>query len=972
MVVRPRRLISCIVVFAATIAQNSSRAQESIGHYVVRLRDEPVITHLSHQAIGSAQRPKLDSEEAATYRSQLLSRQNDLKTWIEGLPEASVLAQIDTVFNGLAVRLRPEDIPLLKQRPEVAEVIASMHYHKALDAAVPLLDVPQAWANPKIGGEGNAGAGVKIAVIDTGVDINHPMLQDASLFAPSGFPRFSIPTPLCNNSDQRFTNSKVIVARNYVSLLDKPDPNCDAEDRDGHGTFVSAIAAGVRVTAPLASISGVAPKAFLGSYKVFGTPGVNDQATFAAILKALDDAMKDGMNVINLSLGAPTTELPVNDPLATAVTQAIDGGVTVVIAAGNDGPGTGTISSPGTAPEAITVGAASNSRILANPLLVEASVPVPASLQQIAVLLGNGPKLSSSIGPVPLVDVSTLDTSGIACAPLPPGSLAGEMALILRGTCNFSVKIENAASAGAIAVIIYNNQLHQPPILIDVEGATQIPSGMIGNDDGVALAEIIASDEGGLQATLQAQAAAIPTPPNRMATFSAEGPSTDFGLKPDLVATGTMIYSAAQRNYPAGLQYDPSGFSVFSGTSFSTPMVSGAAALLKQAAPAFSPGQIKSALVNTASKVVTGSQGGPVSVLAQGNGLLDAAAAVSTTFVVTPVSISFGAHPPGSIFSSAATLSVTNLLTSSDTFTMTTTNSENLTVSASPSSFSLAPGASLVVVVTATSTNPLNGTIEGYVAISNQSSQKRVTIPYWGTFFHPAANPGGVVNAASLSSGPAAVVSGGLISIFGSDLASFTESAATIPLPQSLGGTNVTLSGKSVPLLFASPTQINAQVPFELASASTADLVVSLDGVSSTPLTVSLSPAAPGIFTVGQGGTGLGVILHASNSAPVTPENPARSGEFLELYATGLGAATPAVATGAAASSTPPSSTQIFPSVSIAGISAPVTFSGLAPAFVGLYQINFQLPADVPSGDQPLIVSANNVSSNPVTISIGK
>ena len=971
MVVKPRWLILSTVVLAATAATSALEAQESIGHYVVKLRDEPVITHLSHQAIGSSPLARLDSEEAANYRSQLLNRQDILKTWIEGLPAASVLAQIDTVFNGLAVTLRPEDIPLLKQRPEVEDIIASIHYHKALDAAVPLLDVPQAWANPKVGGEGDAGAGVKIAVIDTGIDINHPMLQDASLFAPSGFPRFSTPTLLCNNSDQRFTNSKVIVARNYVSLLDVPDPNCDAEDRDGHGTFVSAIAAGERVAAPLASISGVAPKAFLGSYKVFGTPGINDQATFAAVAKALDDAVKDGMNVINLSLGAPTTDLPVNDPLATAVARAIEAGAIVVVAAGNDGPGTGSISSPGTAPEAITVGATTNSRILANPLVVTASVPVPASLQQIGVLLGNGPKLTSSVGPAPLVDVSTLDPSGIACAPLPPQSLVGEMVLIRRGTCNFSVKIENAFGAGAIAVIVYNNQLDQPPILMDVGGATQIPSGMISNDDGVGLEELIASGEGSVQGTLQAQPTAIPTPPNRMATFSADGPSTDFGLKPDLVATGTTIYSAAQRNYPAGAQYDASGFSVFSGTSFSTPMVSGTAALVKQAAPAFSPAQIKSALVNSAAKVVTGSQGGPIGVLAQGNGLLDAAAALQITLVVTPVSISFGAHPPGSVLASSTNLNVTNVSPSSDTFTVTTANTGSLTVSTSPSSFTLASGASLVLVVSATSTNPLNGTIEGYVAINSQNSQRSITIPYWGTFLHPAANPGGVVNAASLNSGPAAVVSGELISIFGSDLAGFTESAATIPLPLSLGGTTVTLGGKTAPLLFASSTQINAQVPFELASASTADLVVSLDGVSSTPVTVSLSPAAPGIFTMGQSGTGRGVILHASNSAPVTPDNPARAGEFLELFATGLGAASPAVATGAAASSTPPSSTRIAPSVSIAGISAPVTFSGLAPAFVGLYQINFQLPTDVPTGDQSLTLSANQVTSNPVTISIG-
>src|SRR5581483_665850 len=114
---------------------------------------------------------------------------------------------------------------------------------------------------------------IKIAIIDTGIDINHPMFQDGSLTFPAGYPKFTSPTPLCNASDQRFTNTKVIVARNYVPLLSNPDQNCDAEDRDGHGTFTAAIAGGRRATAPLASIAGAAPKAYLGSYKVFGTPG---------------------------------------------------------------------------------------------------------------------------------------------------------------------------------------------------------------------------------------------------------------------------------------------------------------------------------------------------------------------------------------------------------------------------------------------------------------------------------------------------------------------------------------------------------------------------------------------------------------------------------------------------------------------------------------------------------------------------
>ena len=948
------------------------QAQEVVKHYLVKLRDEPVIAHLRHQTAGPASlRLEMESADTAVYRAQLQTRQRDVQRRIEAFPGAVVRGQVDTVFNGFAVSLRPQDVASLKLDPDVEDVIPSIQYHKLLDAAIPLVNVPQAWANPKVGGEANAGRGVKVAIIDTGIDINHPMFQDTSLVPPTGFPRFTVSTASCKNTDRNFTNTKVIVAKNYVDLLDNPDQFCDAEDRDGHGTFVSAIAAGKRVTAPLASIAGVAPEAFLGSYKVFGTPGTNDTASLEAIITAIDDAVKDGMNVINLSLGAPANDLPANDQLAIAAANAVSAGVTVVAASGNEGPGSSTVTSPGTSPAVITVGAATNSRILANPLLITASTPVPPPLDKLGGLPRNGPKITSVVGPAPLVDVTTVGASD-ACSALQPGTLAGKFVLIRRGNCNFSDKILNAFTGGAAAVIIYNDRTNEPPIVMDVGAATQIPSVMIGNSEGIALVRFLASAGPGVQVSLQPQQVALATPPNQLADFSSNGPSTDFGIKPDLVAPGTTIYSAAQRNYPDGVQYDASGFTIFSGTSFSSPLVAGAAALVKQAAPSFTPAQIKSVLVNTAAKTVTSPQGGFESVLSQGNGLLNAGAALTSPITVSPASVSFGARPSGSVLITTTNLTVTNAGTASDTFSVTVTQTVgSLELSASPSGFTLAGGASTGVALTVNSTQPLNGTKEGFISIRGQNSQSTITVPYWVTFVQPSVNSSGVVNAASFVSGSFSVAPGSIVSIFGSDLANTTESAAIVPLPLSLGGSTVTIGGQAVPLLFASPTQINAQIPFELSGSSVSSLVVSLDGLSSPPVTVSLLPAAPGIFTVGQGGTGRGAILHASDSSAVTPNNPARAGEFLGMYSTGLGTTTPAVDTGAAASITPLSLTQITPTVTIGGVSAPVSFSGLAPSFVGLYQTNVQVPPGLLTGDQTLILTANGIASNPVTVSIG-
>ncbi|MBI2817388.1 MAG: S8 family serine peptidase [Acidobacteria bacterium] len=968
---KERSWIWLLFALVLYVGVNASGLQaQNVKRYIVKLQDEPVIGHLSRQGRTSI-KSQLQSASASQYRRQLASKRQALRRRIESLQQAKVETELDTAYNGLVVSLRPEDVDSVKSQPGVENVIPSINYHKLLDAALPLVNLPEAWTNRAIGGEPNAGVGIKIGIIDTGIDINHPMFQDPSLTIPMGYPKYTAPTPQCNASDQAFTNSKVIVARNYVTLLSNPDQNCDAEDRDGHGTFGAAIAAGRRVTAPLASVAGAAPKAYLGSYKVFGTPGQNDDASLGAIMAAIDDAINDKMDVINLSLGASSNELPGDDPLEQQVARAAAAGVVVVVAAGNEGPGTGTVTSPGTSPVVITVGASNNGRILANPLLITATIAVPASLQTIAALPGSGPKLTANVGAAPLVDVNSVDVNGIACTSLSGGSLNGKIVLIRRGGCTFANKVLNATNGGAAAVVIYNNQAGQPPVLMDVGSSTNIPSVMIGNLDGMALASFLAAPGISIQATLQAQQSAIPTNPNRMAAFSANGPSTDLSIKPDIVAPGATIYSAAQRNFPLGEQYDASGFTIFSGTSFSSPLVAGSAAIVKQANPTWTPVQIKSALVNTAGNVMTTHQGSFASVLAQGNGLVNVAAALNSTLLVTPVSISFssltGTGPVAPV-----TVNIRNVGQIADnlTVTVTPTVANGATITASPTTLSLAPGADGSINVSA-SLSVATGTIEGFLTIAGQNSLAKVTIPYWGALSRASVNAGGVINAASFSFGSPDVAPGAIISIFGSNLANTTESAVSLPLPRSLGGATVMIGNRAAPLLFVSPTQINAQVPFELSGASSPPLVVNLNGISSTPVTVPLVTAAPGIFTLGQNGTGRGAILHADGT-PVNPSNPARSGETVLLYATGLGTVTPTVTSGTQALSSPVSITRITPSVTIADIDAPVAFSGLAPGFVGLYQVNLQVPDGIPTGEQTLVLTANGAQSNPVTISVAE
>ena len=226
---------------------------------------------------------------------------------------------------------------------------------------------------------------MKIAIIDTGIDQTHPAFQENGLQYPAGFPK-------CQESrgECAYVNRKVIAARSYVDMLVGTDPvtsrpdDTSPRDRVGHGTGIAMVAAGGRATGPVGTITGVAPRAWLGNYKVFGSPGVNGEYTYDDVLiQALEDAYSDGMDIAVFSLGAPAVWGPRDqgttcqesgstpcDWRASAIEAAAQRGLTIVVSAGNDGdfatqyPAYNSVESPGTAPSAITVGATTNSHIL--------------------------------------------------------------------------------------------------------------------------------------------------------------------------------------------------------------------------------------------------------------------------------------------------------------------------------------------------------------------------------------------------------------------------------------------------------------------------------------------------------------------------------------------------------------------------------------------------------------------------------
>ncbi len=230
----------------------------------------------------------------------------------------------------------------------------------------------------------------------------------------------------------------------------------------------------------------------------------------------------------------------------------------------------------------------------------------------------------------------------------------------------------------------------------------------------------------------------------------------------------------------------------------------------------------------------------------------------------------------------------------------------------------------------------------------------------------PVINANGVVNQATYSA-TGGVAPGSVATLFGTNLASSTGYATSLPLPTSLAGTSVTIAGFSAPLFYVSPTQINFQVPWELTGSNNS-LIVNNVGTQSAPYSLSTPLFAPGVYTASATGTGPGQIMHSDFSL-VTTSNPAVAGETVMVLCTGLGAVTPAGADGAAAPTSPAALLNSTVTVAIGGPSSNVGFAGLAPGSVGYDRVDLIVP-NLPSGVYTLQLAIGGVNANPVQISV--
>jgi len=671
----PASITSGAILVLSLYSPTMLQAQVDNTSAIVQFSGDPLSTYVQTKP---PQGKKIDfsSVTVRSYRAQLTSVRNNFKAWLRVYaPSAQVTGEFDIALNAVSVTLNGTSLATLLQGPGVSSAdYENLYYPTTNDPDLGLIEAIAAWQQG--GGAAHAGEGVKVAIIDTGIDLNHPCFND------SGYPQ---QTQL---GDHRFTNNKVIAAKvfNNRTVTQGYTPQAI----QGHGTHVagtvacnSGTPATVNGVAIPYSVSGVAPRALLGNYNVF--PANVASARDESIFQALEEAYQDGFDVANMSLGGG--QHGVQDLVMAAVDRLDQANMVVAVAAGNSGPGYQTVSSPGSAARALTAGASTVPHCV--------GAPVTLNGHTYGAAAGSFATVTADLT-APLAVVLDSGVLSQACSALTAGSLAGKIALISRGTCSFSAKIRDAQDAGALAVLVVNNTIGDP-IAMGQDGTPNqptIPAYMLSQADGAAFL-------GGGSVTISATFAYFQTANSDiMASYSGWGPTkNDFRIKPDVVAPGVNVLSSIPLSFCGG----SSCWAFFQGTSMASAHLAGSAAILRWLYPDWSAAEIRSAVVNTADDDTLKSfvNGAPITdVNVVGAGREDLLAAVNAAVALDPVSVSFGSLPYGSGQTQPFTVTLNNLRGSVATYSLAVSAGDaSVAYSVSPSTVSVSPGGSATVTV---------------------------------------------------------------------------------------------------------------------------------------------------------------------------------------------------------------------------------------------------------------------------------
>ncbi|KAJ1956365.1 hypothetical protein GGI12_005326, partial [Dipsacomyces acuminosporus] len=530
-------------------------------------------------------------------------------------PQVTIEKQFLSIFNGFSVKISKDFDPArLASAPGVKHVWPVSFYDLLYSQSEQNTTLP--YLHQKTGVAkaieefGLTGKGIKIGIIDSGVDYNHPELGACWK------------TPGCpwqyggdfTSEDSNNENPSAMANPDAVEL-----------DCIGHGTHVAGI-----IGAQGPKVYGVAPGATLGMYRVFGCSG---SASTDVILTAIEAAYMDGHDIISLSLGGGGWS---EDPLAVVCSNLTKKGVVVVAANGNDGSaGLYTSASPGLGHGVINVGSIENWSVTGYTAIVTTSqtqksifITTPGNEDIPFVFDNSTPVVAPTDSKGGVEGCSSFNTS-----------LAGKIALISRGSCSPTQKTINAQNAGAVGVLIYNSVFGIYNAA--VEGGTTIPVAAISRDDGLFIVNALSQGAVTIKAP-KGETITIDNPTaGLMSAFSSYGPSPELDIAPLISGPGGLIYSTYPLNFGK--------YALLSGTSMSTPYISGTIALLKQARPGLTVGQIRDLLANSGKPLVDSANDKSIHPYWSGAGLVNIYDSITSRAIIDPPNISINDTNLGSL-----------------------------------------------------------------------------------------------------------------------------------------------------------------------------------------------------------------------------------------------------------------------------------------------------------------------------------
>ncbi|MBT8895072.1 S8 family serine peptidase [Lactobacillus delbrueckii subsp. bulgaricus] len=546
--------------------QAVSKKNESSVRVIVSLNKSAAFDHTSKPTGSAASVKKI--EQAS---DQVKDGQEKVIKQVEEITGNKVRRQFGYLVNAFSIDMDLDDIDKVKDLPQVKNVTPVKVYHPTDESANQMAQVQDVWQEQKLKGEG-----MVISIIDTGIDSSH---QDLKLDSgvSTALSKSEVESDKSKLGHGKYYTEKVPYGYNYA---DKNDQIVDNGCGEMHGQHVAGIAGAN------GQVKGVAPDAQLLAMKVFSNNAKNSGAYDDDIISAIEDSVKLGADVINMSLGSVSSDVDPSDPQQQAVAKASEAGVINVISAGNSGvagstadgnpvnnTGTSelsTVGTPGVTPDALTVASAENSKVTTDTVKDElggvtfsSNSELKGAAQVTTQLESNYSVLTKKLK---LVDMGLGGADDYTAEK--KAEVKGQLAVVERGSYTFSEKVANAKAAGAAGIVIYNN--NDDGLLSMALDDKTFPTLGMSKADGEVLAQ--AAKEGKSIKLKFGTALIDNSSAGKMSDFTSWGPTPELDFKPEITAPGGKIYSLANDNK----------YQQMSGTSMASPFVAGSEALILQ------------------------------------------------------------------------------------------------------------------------------------------------------------------------------------------------------------------------------------------------------------------------------------------------------------------------------------------------------------------------------------------------------